>query len=77
MMACAKTVVFTAGIGEHSAHVRAKVCQGLAWLGALLDHDLNLGNATGMISQPGSRLDLLIIPTDEEAQIASELAGLI
>ena len=70
-------VVFTAGIGEHSAHVRARVCQGLAWLGALLDQDLNLGNATGRISQPGSRLDLLVIPTDEEAQIASELAGLI
>lgn len=70
-------VVFTAGIGEHSAHVRAKVCQGMAWLGALLDEDQNLASPIGKISQPGSRQDLLIMPTDEEAQIASELAGLI
>ena len=70
-------VVFTAGIGEHSAHVRAKVCQGLAWLGAMLDQDQNLASPIGKISQPGSRLDLLIIPTDEEAQIASELAPFV
>ena len=70
-------VVFTAGIGEHSAHVRAKVCQGLAWLGAMLDQDRNLVSPIGKISQPGSGMDLLIIPTDEEAQIAAELAGLI
>ena len=61
--------VFTAGIGEHAAAVRAAVCDRLGWLGARLDGAANLRGA-GRISAPDSRLAVWVIPTDEEAMIA-------
>ena len=36
-------LVFTAGIGEHAAPVRARVCENAGWLGVRLDHEANLG----------------------------------
>ena len=64
--------VFTGGIGEHAAEVRAMVCGRLRWLGVLLDAaatGISTGGA-GRISTPGSRAKILVIPTDEEATIA-------
>ena len=60
---------FTAGIGENSPSMRARVVERLAWLGGVLNED---GNASGgpLISGPGSRIGLYVIPTDEELMIA-------
>ena len=62
-------VVFTAGIGEHSEKVRRLICSRLAWLGVALDQAANEAHAT-RISTADSAVDVLVIPTDEEAVIA-------
>jgi len=62
-------LVFTAGIGERSAAIRARVCERLAWLGIELDGAANAANAP-LISAPASRVAVRVIPTDEEAMIA-------
>lgn len=61
--------VFTAGIGENSPAVRARVAKRMAWLGVDLDP---AANAVGkpVISDPSSRVALYVIPTDEELMIA-------
>ena len=61
--------VFTAGIGEHAAPIRAMVAARLGWLGASLDE---AANARGdlRISGPGSRIAILVVPTSEETMIA-------
>jgi acetate kinase len=62
-------LVFTAGIGEHAAPVRAAVCDASAWLGIRLDGRANDAHAT-VISATDSRIAVLVVPTDEEAMIA-------
>ncbi len=62
-------LVFTAGVGEGSAAIRARVCERLAWLGIVLDPAANAANAA-VISAPGSRVSVRVIPTDEELMIA-------
>ena len=61
--------VFTAGVGENSPVIRARVAKHLAWLGAELDPQANEAGRT-LISAPGSRLPIYVIPTDEELMIA-------
>jgi acetate kinase len=62
-------LVFTGGIGENAASIRARVCRGAAWLGLALDEATN--NAGGpSISRPDSRVAALVIPTNEELIIA-------
>jgi acetate kinase len=61
--------VFTAGIGERSAPIRARIAERLGWLGATLDPAANEAAAT-VISAQGSRFPLLVVPTDEELMIA-------
>jgi len=62
-------LVFTGGVGENAAPIRAKVCENAAWLG--LDFDAP-ANARGgpLISRAGSTLSAWIVPTDEELTIA-------
>ena len=62
-------IVFTAGIGEHAPAIRAAVCTRLAWLGLDLDEPANAANAA-RISTSGSKIDVRVIATDEEAMIA-------
>jgi len=62
-------LVFTAGIGEHDAALRAAACDGLQWLGVSLDQDANQA-ASGRISASASGVEVWVIPTDEEAIIA-------
>ena len=69
-------LVFTGGIGEHAAPVRAQVCQGAAWLGVVLDAAANSAAAT-RISAVSSRVEVLILPTNEEWIIARHTARLI
>jgi acetate kinase len=68
--------VFTAGIGENSVDVRARVAKRLAWLGAELDTAAN-ENQASLISRPDSRVKLYVIPTDEELMIAKHTVATI
>ena len=58
-------LVFTAGVGEHNAFVRERVCRDLAFLGIKLDADANTINAP-VISTTGSRVRVALEPTNEE-----------
>ncbi|HEX4365757.1 MAG TPA: acetate/propionate family kinase [Rhodopila sp.] len=69
-------LVFTAGIGEHSAPIRARVLDRLRWLGFELDSAAN-EKGVGRITASGSRLAAFVIPTDEERVIARETLALL
>ncbi|MFZ2160938.1 MAG: acetate kinase [Sideroxyarcus sp.] len=60
-------LVFTAGVGEHSAHIREAICAPLAFLGLSLDHEANSA-ASARIERKGSK-PVLIVPADEEGMI--------
>ena len=68
--------VFTGGIGEHAEEARAMVCARLHWLGVELDATANSSGAA-RISTPASRVEVRVIPTDEEATIARHTHDLI
>jgi acetate kinase len=63
------TLVFSAGIGEQSAQIRARICDGLGFLGIELHEGRNAAHAA-MISTDASRVAVRVIPTDEELMIA-------
>ncbi|MBV7378021.1 acetate/propionate family kinase [Maritimibacter dapengensis] len=69
-------LVFTGGIGENAAPIRAQVCRGLGWLGIELDEDRNDSGET-VISANRSSTRVLVIPTDEERVIARATAALV
>jgi acetate kinase len=69
-------LVFTAGIGEHSVPIRARVLERLRWLGFDLDAAANEAGK-GRITTAASRLSAFVIPTDEERVIARETMGLL
>jgi acetate kinase len=69
-------LVFTGGIGEHSAAIRAKICHQAAWLGLKLDDSANEASAT-RISRIDSRLSAWIVPTDENLMIARHTLRLV
>jgi acetate kinase len=62
-------LVFTAGIGEHAAPVRARVCENAAWLGIRLDAAANLAGGP-RISTADSPVSVWVVPTNEELMIA-------
>jgi acetate kinase len=62
-------LVFTAGIGQHAAPIRALVCKGCEWLGGRIDQAAN-HSGQEKIHAPSSALRLAVIPTDEERMIA-------
>jgi acetate kinase len=70
------TLVFTGGIGEHAAQVRAQVLQGAAWLGLRLDRDANAAGAA-VISHDDSAVQVRVMRTNEEAVIAASTARLV
>ena len=70
------TFVFTAGIGDNSAAIRARIAERLGWLGVELEPAANAPGAT-RISTPASRVALLVIPTDEELMIARHTLALV
>jgi acetate kinase len=76
----AQAIVFTGGIGENSAEVRSRVCDGLQWMGLTLDEEANssaIGGVERRISTEDSRLHAWVIPTDEELLIARDTARLV
>jgi acetate kinase len=70
------TLVFSAGIGEHVPEIRAQICEGLQFLGLRVDTERNARSAP-VISADDSRVNVRIIPTDEESVIAREVARVI
>jgi acetate kinase len=64
-------LVFTGGIGENSAEIRARICAGIASLGVDLDAEANRAGSP-RITRPGSRVPALVIASDEEVVIARQ-----
>lgn len=62
-------LIFTGGIGEHSAIIRAQICLEAAWLGLEIDAATNEA-PTACISTPGSKISAWVVPTDENLMIA-------
>lgn len=75
----ADTLVFTAGLGENAADLRALVCEGFEWCGIELDPELNALEAHGarVVSSPNSSVTVMVVPTDEEAEIARQSVELV
>lgn len=69
-------VIFTAGIGENAAEIRAAIAARCAWLGLAVDPARNAANGP-LISAAGSRVAAYVIPTDEEATIARETLSVL
>jgi acetate kinase len=69
-------LVFTAGIGEHAAEIRARVCRDAQWLGILLDEDANARHQT-RISRVDSPVAVFVVPTDENLMIARHTRDII
>jgi acetate kinase len=69
-------LVFTAGIGENSAEIRARACAACAWLGVEIDDKANAAGGP-RISTSGSRVSVWVIPTDEELMIARHTLDLL
>ena len=71
-------IVFTAGVGENQAGMRAGVCEGMEWLGVKLDAAANVVRGEeAIISTPDSKVTVVVIPTDEELMIASDTMELL
>jgi len=68
--------VFTAGIGENSAGIRARVADQLAWFGVAIDPAENARHAR-LISRSDSRIPVYVVPTDEELMIARHTLSLL
>jgi acetate kinase len=70
------TLVFAGGIGEHAATVRARICEGLGFLGIGLEEERNALNA-GVISTDAGRVAVRVIHTDEEWMIAKTVCRVL
>lgn len=70
-------LIFTGGIGENSAEIRSRVCQGLEAFGIIVFDDINRATRAQRgrvndISEPGAKIRILVVPADEEKMIARE-----
>ena len=71
-------VVFTGGIGENNPHYRTRVAEKLAFLGTAIDEEKNSVRGEEIeISVPGSKVKLLVIPTNEELMIAKDTLEIV
>ena len=71
-------ICFTAGVGENSPELRAAVCDNLAYLGVKIDCEAN--NCRGKevkISTPDSKVEVYVIPTNEELMIARDTKAIV
>lgn len=72
-------IVFTGGVGENQTGVRSNVCRPLAFMGVEIDEELNArtrGTET-VISTPGSKVKVVVVPTDEELMIARDTEAIV
>ena len=72
-------IVFTGGIGENSDELREECCEGLEFLGVKLDLAKNteLNRGQGKISAPDSKVEVWIVPTNEELLIARDTVEIV
>ena len=70
-------IVFTAGIGENNADLRAAVIDGLDFMGAKIDPEKNKTRSEAVISSDDSRVTVCVIPTNEEIMIARDTLDLV
>jgi acetate kinase len=76
----ADAILFAGGIGENAAPVRALACEGLGWMGIEIDTAANartVGGREGRISTDASRVEVWVIPTDEELLIARDTVRVV
>jgi acetate kinase len=76
----AQAILFAGGIGENAASVRTTVCEGLGWMGVKLDEQRNratVNGAEGKISTDDSRIEVWVVPTDEELLIARDTVRVV
>ena len=71
-----EAMVFTAGVGENAPSIRERVCRSAAWLGVALDPAAN-ANGGPCISKPKSRVEVWVLPTNEELMIARHTLRLL
>jgi len=71
--------VYTAGVGENSAEIRVRSLSGLETLGIEIDSSLNAANERGSrrISTVNSAVEVLVIPTNEELEIARQSLAVV
>lgn len=72
-------IIFTAGIGENSSYMRKLVCTDMEYFGIELDQEKNLVRSKEIreINKPDSKAKVLVIPTDEEYEIANQVCHLL
>ena len=71
-------LTFTAGVGENDVNVRATVCEYLSFMGVKIDPELNSKRGKEMlISTPDSKVQVWVVPTNEELMIAQDTAELV
>ncbi len=77
----ADAVVFTAGVGENDWWIRQQVCDGLQMFGIAIDrtanHDLRARGEIRDITAAGAPVRVLVVPTDEEREIAQQAVDLV
>ena len=66
-------IIFTAGVGEHDAGVRAQVMNTLKFMGVVADLEKNKINQAGLITCPDSKIAVMLIPTNEELMIERDV----
>jgi acetate kinase len=69
-------LVFTGGIGEHAAAIRARVCRDAEWLGIRLDEPANAAGGP-RISTADSAVSAWVVPTDENLMVAQHTRRLL
>jgi acetate kinase len=72
-------IVFTAGVGENSAEIRARICERLGHFGVALDDARNRSRERGVrpIHREGAEVAVLVVPTNEELEIAEQTLACI
>lgn len=71
-------IVFTGGVGENQASCRAAACEGMEYMGIKLDAEKNkVRGEEIVISTPDSKVQVVVIPTDEELMIASDTVAIL
>ena len=76
----ADALIFAGGIGENASSVRARICDGLQWMGITIDAEKNaamVNGKEGRIDAAGSRVEVWVIPTDEELLIARDTVRVV
>ena len=72
-------IVFTGGVGENQTGLRGNVCRPLAFMGVEIDEEVNArtrGTET-VISTPASKVEVVVVPTDEELMIARDTEAIV